>query len=66
MPNVIMFAECHKSALYVECRYAECYNADCRNPECRGATRLIWKIWIRLDRNKRSNLFSLSDGEKSF
>jgi hypothetical protein len=23
-----MYAECHKLALYTECRYAECHNAE--------------------------------------
>ncbi len=35
MLNVI-YAECHKYALYVKCRYAECQYAECRYSECRG------------------------------
>jgi len=36
MLNVI-YAECHKKALYAECRYAECCYAECCYAECRGA-----------------------------
>jgi hypothetical protein len=36
MLNVI-YAECHKYALFSECRYAECHYAECRYAECHGA-----------------------------
>jgi hypothetical protein len=26
----VTYAECHKYALYAECRYTECRNAECR------------------------------------
>jgi hypothetical protein len=34
-PNVI-YAECHKKALYAECRYGECRYAECRGAELLG------------------------------
>jgi hypothetical protein len=33
----VMYAECHKLALYAECQYAECRHAECRHTERRGA-----------------------------
>jgi hypothetical protein len=42
MLNVI-YAECHKKALYVERRYAECNYAQCPYAECRSAT-YTWYI----------------------
>jgi hypothetical protein len=36
----VIYAECHKKALYAECRYTEC-----RYAECRGATlSLLYKL----------------------
>jgi hypothetical protein len=32
----IVYAECHKLALYAECHYAECRYAECHYAECRG------------------------------
>ncbi len=31
LPTVV-YAECHKSALYAKCHYAECHFAECRAP----------------------------------
>jgi hypothetical protein len=36
MLNVI-YAECHKGALYAECRYPECHYTECRYTEWRYA-----------------------------
>jgi hypothetical protein len=52
MRNVI-YAECHKQALYAECRYAECRYAECRYAECqytecRGAHFLPGPCTIKL------------------
>jgi hypothetical protein len=33
----VIYAQCHKAALYVECRYAECRYAECHYAECRYA-----------------------------
>jgi len=54
----IMYAECHKLALYAECRYAECHYAKCRYAECHGSIKYtfwmncISQIVIFLDKTK--------------
>jgi hypothetical protein len=43
---IVTNAECHKYALYAQCRYAECHYAECHYAECRyaeghGAMKLV-------------------------
>jgi hypothetical protein len=33
----VIYAECHKYALYAGCHFAECRHAECRHAECRYA-----------------------------
>jgi hypothetical protein len=33
----VIYAECHKRALYTECHYTECHYAHCRYTECHYA-----------------------------
>ncbi len=35
----VVYAECHKLALYPERNYAECRYAECHYAECRGAAK---------------------------
>ncbi len=37
----VNYAECHKHALYAECRYAECRYTECRYAEYRTPSSLI-------------------------
>ncbi len=32
----VVYAACHKQALYAECHYAECHYAQCQYAECCG------------------------------
>jgi hypothetical protein len=40
----VAHAECHKKALYAECRYAECRYAQCRYAKCRGGGQNVFIV----------------------
>jgi hypothetical protein len=35
---IVIYAECHKEALFAECRSIECHYAECHYAECRGGS----------------------------
>jgi hypothetical protein len=58
----VIYAECHKYALYtdcryaeccfVECRYTECCYAECRCGDCRGAIEATYLFELKKLQNK--------------
>ncbi len=54
----VMYAECHKLALYAQCHYAECLSAECRGARKTSYQKLT--TGIRIDVLRYSGQFSKS------